>query len=54
MNKTKITYSSSTEFYITKNPVPNTPKKPISEDEYNKLPVGASYIAPNGQTLTKK
>jgi len=54
IGKTKIPYSSSTEFDITKNPVPNTPKKPISEDEYKALPVGASYIAPNGQTLIKK
>lgn len=54
IGKTKIPFSESTEFNINKSDVPNTPKKPISEDEYNKLPVGASYVAPNGQTLIKK
>jgi hypothetical protein len=54
IGKTKIPFSESTAFNINKSDVPNTPKKPISEDEYNKLPVGASYVAPNGQTLTKK
>jgi len=52
--KTKVPFSESTVFDITKSNVPNAPKKPISEDEYNKLPVGASYVAPNGQTLIKK
>jgi hypothetical protein len=50
-------FTDSTDFNITPSEVKTSNEvKPaaISEAEYKKLPIGASYIAPNGQTLIKK
>lgn len=50
-------FTDSTNFNIIPSEV-KTPSeaKPaaISEAEYNKLPIGASYVAPNGKTLIKQ